>query len=323
MAIERNNRLIKIASYASVTTAVVIMLAKSYAWLATESQSILASLIDSLLDISSSAINLIAIRFSLLPADDNHRFGHEKFQDLAIFAQSIFFFASCLFTLFSSSKALFSEPELVNLELGTNIMYFCVFLTFVLVCFQSYVVSKTKSKIIYIMKIKSLTLIERQILANQFRILSKVGNDAEQVNNIRKSIILENGYTGKYHEIFDVHEEEVPIEICNETSEILNMYRRINSTIGILTNEQKESLDLESIKFEGFDANNDKHYYYLQFLITELDLWQEHKDLYLNSHDSSTIIKYRQMLTVNNKLLKNNIFHFTYEHIIEFIEAIK
>lgn len=148
MVIERNNRLIKIASYASVTTAVVIMLAKSYAWLATESQSILASLIDSLLDISSSAINLIAIRFSLLPADDNHRFGHEKFQDLAIFSQSMFFFASCLFTLFSSSKALFSDPELVNLELGTNIMYFCVFLTFVLVCFQSYVVSKTKSKII-------------------------------------------------------------------------------------------------------------------------------------------------------------------------------
>ena len=108
MAIERNNRLIKIASYASVTTAVVIMLAKSYAWLATESQSILASLIDSLLDISSSAINLIAIRFSLLPADDNHRFGHEKFQDLAIFSQSMFFFASCLFTLFSSSKALLS-----------------------------------------------------------------------------------------------------------------------------------------------------------------------------------------------------------------------
>lgn len=148
MATERNNRLVKIASYASVTTAVIIMLAKSYAWLATESQSILASLIDSLLDISSSVINLIAIRVSLLPADDNHRFGHEKFQDLAIFSQSMFFFASCLFTLFSSSKSLFSSSELVNLELGTNVMYFCIFLTFVLVCFQSYVISKTKSKII-------------------------------------------------------------------------------------------------------------------------------------------------------------------------------
>ena len=148
MAIERNNRLVKIASYASVTTAVIIMLAKSYAWLATESQSILASLIDSLLDISSSVINLIAIRVSLLPADDNHRFGHEKFQDLAILSQSMFFFASCLFTLFSSSKSLFSGSELVNLELGANVMYFCVFLTFILVCFQSYVISKTKSKII-------------------------------------------------------------------------------------------------------------------------------------------------------------------------------
>ena len=76
------NRLVKIASYASVLIALLIMIAKTYAWLLTESQSILASLIDSLLDISSSIINLIAIRVSLLPPDDNHRFGHEKFQDV-------------------------------------------------------------------------------------------------------------------------------------------------------------------------------------------------------------------------------------------------
>lgn len=142
------DRLVKIASYASVSTALLIMIAKTYAWLFTESQSILASLIDSLLDISSSIINLIAIRVSLLPPDDNHRFGHEKFQDLAIFSQSMFFFASCLFTLFSSTKVLFFGSELVNSEFGANIMYFCAFLTFVLVGFQSYVIKKTKSKII-------------------------------------------------------------------------------------------------------------------------------------------------------------------------------
>ncbi len=145
---QSTDRLIKIASYVSVSTALLITIAKAYGWLFTESQSMLASLIDSFLDISSSIINLIAIRLSLLPPDDNHRFGHEKFQDLAIFSQSMFFLASCLFTLFSSVKVLFFGSELSNSEFGANIMYLCILLTFSLVIFQSYVVKKTNSKII-------------------------------------------------------------------------------------------------------------------------------------------------------------------------------
>ncbi len=140
--------LIKSASYASVVVAFIIMSIKSYAWITTESQSMLASLIDSLLDISSSFINLIAVRIALAPPDDNHRFGHDKFQDLAIFSQSIFFLISCLFTLFSSSKALYLRDIPQNAEFGANAMYLCIFLTFCLVLYQSFVVKKTGSKII-------------------------------------------------------------------------------------------------------------------------------------------------------------------------------
>ncbi|GAB4168348.1 MAG: cation diffusion facilitator family transporter [Rickettsiaceae bacterium] len=140
--------LIKSASYASVITALIIMAVKSYGWFATDSQSILASLIDSLLDVTSSLINLVAIRFALLPPDENHRFGHDKFQDLAIFSQSIFFFASCLFTLFSSSKALYMQDIPENAELGANAMYICIFLTLILVVYQTYVIRKTNSKVI-------------------------------------------------------------------------------------------------------------------------------------------------------------------------------
>jgi ferrous-iron efflux pump FieF len=145
---KHNNRLVKLASYASVITAIIIMLAKTYGWFITESQSILASLVDSLLDISSSLINLVAIRVSLMPPDDNHRFGHEKFQDLAIFSQSIFFFASSLFTLTSSFKSLLLQEQISNHELGANAMYLCVVLTIMLVAFQSYVIKRTRSKII-------------------------------------------------------------------------------------------------------------------------------------------------------------------------------
>lgn len=144
----KDNTLIKSASYASVVIAGVILVVKIYGWVATESQSLLASLIDSCLDISSSVINLIAVTVALMPPDDNHRFGHEKFQDLAIFSQSIFFFASCLFMLFSSSRALYFGIAPENPDIGANAMYLCILLTLMLVCYQSYVVKRTGSKII-------------------------------------------------------------------------------------------------------------------------------------------------------------------------------
>jgi ferrous-iron efflux pump FieF len=144
----KDNDLIKSASYASVIVAFVIMLIKSYGWFSTESQSMLASLIDSLLDISSSFINLIAIRIAFAPPDYNHRFGHGKFQDLAIFSQSIFFLISCFFTMFSSVKALYLKDIPHDVEFGTDVMYLCIFLTFALVLYQSFVIKRTGSRII-------------------------------------------------------------------------------------------------------------------------------------------------------------------------------
>ncbi len=40
--------------------------------------SILAALVDSLVDIGASLTNLLVVRYSLQPADDNHSFGHGK-----------------------------------------------------------------------------------------------------------------------------------------------------------------------------------------------------------------------------------------------------
>lgn len=164
----RNAFLIKSASYLSVMTALAIMVVKFYGWVVTDSQSILASLIDALLDISSSVINLIAVHVALKPPDNEHRFGHEKFQDLAIFSQSIFFFASCLFMIFSSMKALYLKTELENTAMGINIMYFSTILAIFLVLYQSYVVKKTESKVIAADKLHYLT----DFLANIVVIIS-------------------------------------------------------------------------------------------------------------------------------------------------------
>jgi ferrous-iron efflux pump FieF len=54
-------KLMRLATYASVTVAAILIVVKIGAWLATESVSLLSSLVDSLLDAGSSSINLFAI----------------------------------------------------------------------------------------------------------------------------------------------------------------------------------------------------------------------------------------------------------------------
>src|SRR5437763_1436506 len=87
-------RLMRWASIASMSVATVLIVAKTAAWLVTDSVSMLSSLIDSALDLVSSLITFVAIRLALTPADADHRFGHGKAEALAGVAQAGFITAS-------------------------------------------------------------------------------------------------------------------------------------------------------------------------------------------------------------------------------------
>lgn len=140
-----NTQLLKKAPYFSVAVAVLICIIKSYCWIVTDSVALFASLIDSLLDFTSSIINLVALRLALAPPDHNHRFGHNKIEDLAVFGQSIFITMSGLFAAYSSGKHLISPDVIENSEIGIYSMMICSTLTILLVIYQSYVIRKTHS----------------------------------------------------------------------------------------------------------------------------------------------------------------------------------
>ncbi|HEX9535145.1 MAG TPA: cation transporter, partial [Stellaceae bacterium] len=73
-----SQRLRRIATYASVAVAAVLIAVKFGAWLETGSVALLSSLVDSLLDAVASLVNLVAVRHAMSPADREHRFGHGK-----------------------------------------------------------------------------------------------------------------------------------------------------------------------------------------------------------------------------------------------------
>ncbi len=78
----------------SVATALVLLAAKTAAWLASGSVAVLASLADSGLDLVASLITLFAVRFAATPPDAEHRFGHGKAEAFASLMQGGLVFAS-------------------------------------------------------------------------------------------------------------------------------------------------------------------------------------------------------------------------------------
>ena len=142
---DRAASLMKAATYASVTVASVLIVAKLGAWVATESVSLLSSLIDSLLDVGASVVNLFAIRHALQPADREHRFGHGKAEPLAGLAQTAFIAGSGAFLLLEAADRFIYPQEVSNGGIGMIVMAASVVLTLLLVAFQGYVVRRTGS----------------------------------------------------------------------------------------------------------------------------------------------------------------------------------
>lgn len=142
---ERNGRLIRLAAHASVGVASLLILTKLAAWLITDSVSLLSTLIDSLLDVGASLINLIAIRHALTPADAEHRFGHGKAEALAGLGQAAFVAGSAAFLLVQAGERLLRPRPLANPDIGIAVMVFSIAVTLALVVFQKYVARRTAS----------------------------------------------------------------------------------------------------------------------------------------------------------------------------------
>jgi ferrous-iron efflux pump FieF len=139
-------RLMRLATYASVTTAFVLIIAKVIAWFITDSVSILATLIDSSLDVLASLLNMVAVHHALQPADREHRFGHGKAEALAGMGQSMFIAGSAgILLLQALSRILRPQDISAGLEIGVGVMIFSIIATMMLMTFQRYVIKHTDS----------------------------------------------------------------------------------------------------------------------------------------------------------------------------------
>jgi ferrous-iron efflux pump FieF len=137
--------LMRRAAVASVSVSAFLVAIKAFAYFASHSVAMLASLADSALDLFSSSLTVFAIHQALTPADDEHRFGHGKAEPLAGLAQAAFITASALFVVVQAVNRILDPQPLEYSIPALMVMCVAIACAIGLILYERRVVARTGS----------------------------------------------------------------------------------------------------------------------------------------------------------------------------------
>ena len=143
--IAESGRHMRRAALASVSVSLFLVAIKTFAYFASHSVAMLASLADSALDLFTAAINLFAIHEALAPADKEHRFGHGKAEPLAGLAQGAFITASALFLVIQAIQRLINPQPVEHGLAALIVMLVSIGLTIGVILYEHGVIKRTGS----------------------------------------------------------------------------------------------------------------------------------------------------------------------------------
>ncbi len=118
-----DNPKIRAASF-SICGALGLAIAKLVIALTSGSMAVMASAIDSLLDILMSGVNLLAIRQAEQPPDECHPFGHGKYETLATLFQALVITGSGAWIIYEAIQRLIEGSYVTELNQGIGILAF-------------------------------------------------------------------------------------------------------------------------------------------------------------------------------------------------------
>lgn len=173
----RYKKLVILAGFASVATAILLIVMKFVVWMMSGSATILASLTDSLIDLGASFINLLALKFALSPADKEHRFGHFKAEALASLTQSAFICGSALLLIINGYDRLVKPQPIGYIDIAIYVSIASIVLTVILTFFQGYVCKLTGSEAIEADRFHYLSDVGLNLSVIVSLVLSRLGYD--------------------------------------------------------------------------------------------------------------------------------------------------
>jgi len=133
------------AALASVTLALVLLVAKTWAAYRTGSTAMLGSLADTALDVIASLTTLLGVRIAAMPADLDHRFGHGKAEALVALAQVVLITVSAVGIAWRAVDRLINGAQTEAMADGIAVSMFAIVCTFALLWYQRQVIARTGS----------------------------------------------------------------------------------------------------------------------------------------------------------------------------------
>lgn len=118
------------AAKVSISAAVCLAVAKFIIGILTGSMAVLASAIDSVLDILMSGVNFLAIRHADQPADETHAYGHGKFETIAAVVQSLIIGGSGVWIFLESVRRLISGTAPSSLGSGIIVLVISIVVSY-------------------------------------------------------------------------------------------------------------------------------------------------------------------------------------------------
>lgn len=136
------------ATLISSTVAFILVAMKLTVGVISGSVAVLASAIDSLLDLVVSAFNYFALHNSDKEPDEKFNFGRRKLEPLAAVIEGTIISLSALFILYEAISKMVQGAAITHLDISLAVMVVSIVITAGLVLFLRYVANKTGNMVI-------------------------------------------------------------------------------------------------------------------------------------------------------------------------------
>lgn len=141
-------RLEKKATVVSTSVAALLVIIKMTVGILSGSIAVLASAIDSLLDLTVSLFNYFALHTAEKNPDEQFHFGRSKIEPLAAVIEGTVISFSALFILYESLSKIVHPKDMEHMSESILVMITSIIITAFLVLFLNYVAKKTNNMVI-------------------------------------------------------------------------------------------------------------------------------------------------------------------------------
>jgi len=138
----------RLATSVATLTALILAIAKVIVGFMSGSVAVIASALDSILDMVISIFNNIAVRISESKPDHKFNYGKGKIEGLAALFEGLFIIASGIFIIYEGIKKIIYHEAIKEIDISIYVMLFSMIATAGLVAFLAYIAKKTDNLIV-------------------------------------------------------------------------------------------------------------------------------------------------------------------------------